>query len=137
MANSEQRVLVLLPSLLMCCMMLASLYVDKGPIRAEVANWQTNSCQSTDVHSLLFFNALLVTDTQQSGFSCQNLAVLSRMPVAHACNPSYSGGRGQEDHSSIPAKENRSQNPISLIPNTSRAGEVVQVVQFLLASMRS
>jgi hypothetical protein len=84
-----------------------------------------------------FFNALLVTDTQQSGFSCQNLAVLSRMPVAHACNPSYSGGRGQEDHSSIPAKENRSQDPISLIPNTSRAGEVVQVVQFLLASMRS
>jgi hypothetical protein len=28
--------------------------------------------------------------------------------VAHACNPSYSGGRGQEDHSSKPAWANSS-----------------------------
>jgi hypothetical protein len=25
------------------------------------------------------------------------------VPVAHSCNPSYSGGRDQEDHSSKPA----------------------------------
>jgi hypothetical protein len=28
--------------------------------------------------------------------------------VAHACNPSYSGGRAQEDHSSKPAWANSS-----------------------------
>jgi hypothetical protein len=28
---------------------------------------------------------------------------LSQVPVAHACNPSYSGGRDQEDHSLNPA----------------------------------
>jgi hypothetical protein len=27
-------------------------------------------------------------------------------PVAHACNPSYSGGRDQEVHSSKPAQAN-------------------------------
>jgi hypothetical protein len=27
---------------------------------------------------------------------------ISQAPVAHACNPSYSGGRDQEDHSSKP-----------------------------------
>jgi hypothetical protein len=36
----------------------------------------------------------------------------SWMPVAHACNLSYSGGRHQEDHSSKSAQENNSQNPI-------------------------
>jgi hypothetical protein len=29
--------------------------------------------------------------------------ILGQAPVAHACNPSYSGGRDQEDHSSQPA----------------------------------
>jgi hypothetical protein len=28
--------------------------------------------------------------------------IWSRVPVAHTCNPSYSGGRDQEDHSSKP-----------------------------------
>jgi hypothetical protein len=32
--------------------------------------------------------------------------------VAHSCNPSYSGGRDQEDHSSKPALENSLQSPI-------------------------
>jgi hypothetical protein len=32
--------------------------------------------------------------------------------VAHACNPSYSGGRDQEDHSSKSAQANSSQDPI-------------------------
>jgi hypothetical protein len=30
------------------------------------------------------------------------------MPVAHTCNPSYSGSRNQEDHSSKPAWANSS-----------------------------
>jgi hypothetical protein len=30
-----------------------------------------------------------------------------RALVAHACNPSYSGGRDQEDHGSKPAQVNR------------------------------
>jgi hypothetical protein len=32
----------------------------------------------------------------------------SRVPVAHAYNPCYSGGRDQEDHSSKPARANSS-----------------------------
>jgi hypothetical protein len=30
-----------------------------------------------------------------------------RAPVAHTCNPSYSGGRDQKDHSSKPARANK------------------------------
>jgi hypothetical protein len=37
--------------------------------------------------------------------------------VAHTCNPSYSGGRDQEDHSSKPAWGNSSRNPISKNPS--------------------
>jgi hypothetical protein len=33
--------------------------------------------------------------------------------VAHNCNPSYSGGRDQEDHGSKPDQANSSQDPIS------------------------
>jgi hypothetical protein len=31
--------------------------------------------------------------------------------VAHTCNPSYSGGRDQEDHGSKPAQANSSARP--------------------------
>jgi hypothetical protein len=49
--------------------------------------------------------------------------------VAHACNPSCSEGRDQEDHGSKPAQANRSQEPISKKkPSQKRAGEVVQGV---------
>jgi hypothetical protein len=44
--------------------------------------------------------------------------------VAHACNPSYSGGRDQEDLK--PVWANSSQDPISKIPITKRAGRVAQ-----------
>jgi hypothetical protein len=37
-------------------------------------------------------------------------------PVAHACNPSYSGGRDQEDCSLKPAWANSSQDPILKSP---------------------
>jgi hypothetical protein len=46
--------------------------------------------------------------------------------VAHICNPSYSGGRDQEDHSSKPAQANSSWDPISKTPITKRAGRVAQ-----------
>jgi hypothetical protein len=35
-------------------------------------------------------------------------------------NPSYSGGRDQEDHGLKPALANSSRDPISKIPNTVR-----------------
>jgi hypothetical protein len=37
--------------------------------------------------------------------------------MAHACNPSRSGGKDQKDHGSKPAQENSLQDPISKIPN--------------------
>jgi hypothetical protein len=39
-------------------------------------------------------------------------------PVAHTCNPSYSGGKEQEDHGSKPARANSSLDPISKKPFT-------------------
>jgi hypothetical protein len=36
--------------------------------------------------------------------------------VAHTCNPSYSGGRDQEDRGSKPAQINSSRDPISKKP---------------------
>jgi hypothetical protein len=48
--------------------------------------------------------------------------------VAHAYNPSYSGGRDQEDRSSKPAQANSLRDPISKMPNTKKAGRVAQGV---------
>jgi hypothetical protein len=46
--------------------------------------------------------------------------------VAHACNPSYLGGRDQEDFDSKPAQANSSRDPILKVPNPKRAGGVAQ-----------
>jgi hypothetical protein len=40
--------------------------------------------------------------------------------VAHTCNPSYSGGRDQEDGGSKPALANSSGDPTSKIPITKQ-----------------
>jgi hypothetical protein len=48
--------------------------------------------------------------------------------VAHACNPSYLGGRDQEVCGLKPAQANTSGHPISKIPNIKRAGGVAQGV---------
>jgi hypothetical protein len=40
------------------------------------------------------------------------IADLSQAPVAHACNPSYSEGRDQEDHGWKPPRASSSQDPI-------------------------
>jgi hypothetical protein len=42
----------------------------------------------------------------------ENFSYSGQAPMAHACNPSYSGGRDQEDPSSKPAWVNSSQDTI-------------------------
>jgi hypothetical protein len=51
--------------------------------------------------------------------------------VAHAYNPSYSGGRDQEDHGSKPALAISMQDPILKKPFTKQAGGVARVVECL------
>jgi hypothetical protein len=46
--------------------------------------------------------------------------------VAHTCNPSYTGGRDQEDLCLKPAWADSLWDPISKIPNAKRAGGVTQ-----------
>jgi hypothetical protein len=46
--------------------------------------------------------------------------------VAPAYNPSYSGGRDQEDHDSKPAWANSSRDPILKIRTTKRVGGMAQ-----------
>jgi hypothetical protein len=50
--------------------------------------------------------------TQERRFSFTK-RIVNWVLVAHACNPSYSGGRDQEDQGSKPAWVNSSRNPIS------------------------
>jgi hypothetical protein len=42
--------------------------------------------------------------------------------VAHTCNPSYLGGRDQEDQGSKPVWANSSQDPILKKPNRKKKG---------------
>jgi hypothetical protein len=46
-----------------------------------------------------------------------NISMWSWAPVAHSCNPSYSGDRHQEDCGLKPAQANRSKDPISINPS--------------------
>jgi hypothetical protein len=48
--------------------------------------------------------------------------------VAHACNASYSGGRGQEDHSSKPVWAKFERPCLEKNPSQKRAGGVAQGV---------
>jgi hypothetical protein len=49
-------------------------------------------------------------------------------PVAHAYNPSYRGGRDQEDQGSKPAQANRSRDLSQNTHHKKRAGGVAQGV---------
>jgi hypothetical protein len=49
---------------------------------------------------------------------------LGWVPVAHICNPSYSGGRDQEDGGLKPALANSSQDPVSKYLSQKRADGV-------------
>jgi hypothetical protein len=79
-------------------------------------------------HSL----SLTVTATQSTRKNgrenCRRHGKKGQAPVTYTCNPSYLGGRDQEDCSSKLAQANSSQDPISKIPNTKRAGGVAQGV---------
>jgi hypothetical protein len=46
--------------------------------------------------------------------------------MAHTCNPSYSGGRDQEDSGSKPTPANSSRDPILQTPISKSAGGVAQ-----------
>jgi hypothetical protein len=59
------------------------------------------------------------------------------MPLAHAYNPSYSGGRDQKDCTLRSAWINSSQGPISRIANTKRDGEVTEVEEHLHIKCRT
>jgi hypothetical protein len=54
------------------------------------------------------------------------MPVCSQAPGAHVCNPSYSGGRDQEDGGSKTAQANSLRDPSSKKPFTKRAGGVAQ-----------
>jgi hypothetical protein len=54
--------------------------------------------------------------------------------VVHACNPSYSGGRDQEDHGSKPAQANSLQDLIlGKNPQKSGLAELLIVVEYMLS----
>jgi hypothetical protein len=69
---------------------------------------------------------------ERENFPCFKLPVCSNLqkqlqesnrsliPVAHACNPIYSGGRGQEDCGSKPAPANSSRGPMWKMANTKQ-----------------
>jgi hypothetical protein len=50
----------------------------------------------------------------------------NQVSVVHACNPSYSGGRDQEDRDLKPAQANSSWDPIKKKKSQKRAGRVAQ-----------
>jgi hypothetical protein len=54
-----------------------------------------------------------------SKYSVQELPS-SQAPVAHAYNPSYSGGRDQKDRSLKPARADSWKDPISKLPNAEK-----------------
>jgi hypothetical protein len=45
---------------------------------------------------------------------------MKAVPVAHTCDPSYSGGRDLEESGSKPAQANSSEDPISKKPITKK-----------------
>jgi hypothetical protein len=55
--------------------------------------------------------------------------------LAHAWNPSYSGGRDQEDCRSRPVLVNSWQDSISKLPNTKKGWGVSQVTEYLLCKL--
>jgi hypothetical protein len=53
------------------------------------------------------------------------------VPVASSCNPSYSGGRDQEDPSLKPALAKVPKIPSQKYPTPKRVGRVAQVTKHL------
>jgi hypothetical protein len=68
----------------------------------------------------MFFNEFLLSDLRSSDKRIYILRVL----VVHTCNPSFSGGRDQEDHGLKPAWANSSKRPyLKKIPSQKQTGE--------------
>jgi hypothetical protein len=64
-----------------------------------------------------------------SGAFAKQKRELCQVPVAHTCNPSYSGGKDQEDHGLKPAWANSLLDPIlKNLEQKKRAGGVAQGV---------
>jgi hypothetical protein len=72
-----------------------------------------------DVQSCEFCDVNSSTVDHDQYFLSKNWWSLESM--AHACNPSFSGGRDQEDHGSKPAWANIMGDPVLKIPITKRA----------------
>jgi hypothetical protein len=64
-------------------------------------------------------------------FSSKNFVHSSWVPVAHTCNPSFSGGRDQEDHGLKPARQIVHKTLSQKTQCKIRAGGVAQVVECL------
>jgi hypothetical protein len=73
----------------------------------------------------LRWNGPIARESQTSATQLSSKS--SRAPVTHACNPSYSGGRDQEDCSSKPAQANSSWGPIKK-KTITKAGGVIEGV---------
>jgi hypothetical protein len=58
---------------------------------------------------------------------------MSQVPVAHACNPSYLGGRGKEDCGSKPVQAIVHETLSRKYPKQKGAGEVAQAIEYLLS----
>jgi hypothetical protein len=66
------------------------------------------------------FNAVWVEKREICLVNFCQKPVFLQAPVAHACNPSYSGGRDQEVCSSKPAQANNSAKPYLEKPFTKK-----------------
>jgi hypothetical protein len=81
-------------------------------------NWGTVICTGKEITVVLEFDYLTILRNQ----------IYCWAQMAHACNPSYSGGRDQENCSLKPAQANSSRDPILKNPITKNwAGRVAQV----------
>jgi hypothetical protein len=87
-------------------------------------NWGLNSGLCTCKAGALLLEPHLQSFTHHLPFihPLFFLKVLSQVPVAPAYNPSYSGGRDQEDQGLKPALESSLQDPISKKKTTQKMG---------------
>jgi hypothetical protein len=93
-------------------------------IRATITLHQTGvqSCQICTQDSPqdhLVFSPTFEAVQRQDAYPRQDWQ-LGWVPIAHTCNPSYSGGREQEDHGLKPTQAKSLRDPVSKIPNTKK-----------------
>jgi hypothetical protein len=79
-------------------------------------------------------NLITHLDVNQKFDSRSKLRSFESGLMAHACNPSYTGGRDQENCSLRPAQANSLRDPI--LKTQKRAGGVAQMVECLPSKMK-